>query len=340
MQAQATRAPVVRLGVLGTARIVPQAVIASAMSNRHLAVAAIASRNLGSARQFAARYRIARAYGRYMDLVQDPAIDAVYIPLPISEHHEWAMQALKHGKHVLCEKAFTANAQQAHEVCSLAKEKGLLAVEAFHCRYHPIFLSALEMLTEKVIGDVRKVSCVFTGAIASPDDIRMRYATGGGVTMDYGCYPVSWIRHLTGLEPRVERADAIVGPKHVDVSMRAKFSLPGDREADMYVSMARDAPFRACVDIEGTEGRIKLTNPLLPHLGHALQWTIGTATKTKVLSVRTSYEYQMDAFVNAVLHGSELPTASHDVVRQMTVLDNIYTAAGLPIRGLRPALAI
>jgi predicted dehydrogenase len=267
-----------------------------------------------------------------MDLVQDDAIDAVYIPLPISEHHEWAAQALKHGKHVLCEKAFTANAQQAQELHALATEKGLLAVEAFHYRYHPVFLSTLELLSEKVIGDVRKVSCVFTCPIVSPSDIRMRYATGGGVTMDFGCYPVSWIRHLTGLEPTVERAAAVVGPKHVDISMQAKFSLPGGRDADMYVSMARDATFRAYLEIEGTEGRIKLTNPLLPHLGHSLQWTIGAATNTKVLSTRTSYEYQMDAFVNAVLHTGEMPTGSYDVVKQMTVLDNIYIAAGLPIR--------
>lgn len=329
------------MGVLGTARIVPEAIVAPAISNGHVAVTGIASRNLESARQFADRYRIARAYGCYMDLVQDDGIDAVYIPLPVSLHHEWAVQALKHGKHVLCEKPFTANAQQAQELYALATEKGLLAVEGFHYRYHPLFLNALEILDEKVIGDIRNVSCVLTAAITSPDDIRMRYATGGGATMDFGCYPVSWIRHLTGLEPIVERADAIVGPEHVDISMRAKFSLPGGREADMYVSMARDASFRADVEIEGTEGSIKLTNPLLPHLGHSLQWTRGTATNTKVLRARTSYEYQMDAFVNAVLHGSEIPTGSCDVVRQMTVLDDIYIAAGLPVRGLdvRPAFA-
>jgi predicted dehydrogenase len=335
------RAPVVRLGILGTARIVPEAIIAPAISNGRVAVAAVASRNPESARQFADRYRIARSYGRYMDLVQDDEIDALYIPLPISQHHEWAAQALKHGKHVLCEKPFTANAQQAQELHALATEKGLLAVEGFHYRYHPVFLSALEMLDEKVIGDIRKVSCVFTGAITSPDDIRMRYSTGGGVTLDYGCYPVSWIRHLTGLEPTVERADAIVGPEHVDISMRAKFSLPGGGEADMYVSMARDARFRAYLEVEGTEGNIKLTNPLLPHLGHSLQWTRGAATNTRALGTRTSYEYQMDAFVDAVLHGRELPTESYDGVRQMAVLDDVYIAAGLPVRGLQvqPALA-
>jgi len=328
------RTGVVRFGILGTARVVAQAVIAPAATNSDVSVAAIASRNYEAARAFADRYRIARAYGRYMDLLQDDGIDAVYIPLPISEHHQWAAAALKSGKHVLCEKAFTANARQAQELYSLAAAKGLLAVEAFHCRYHPLFLSALEMLGENVIGDVRKVSCVLTGAIASADDIRMRYATGGGVTMDYGCYPVSWIRHLTGLEPTVERADAIVGPEHVDISMRVAFSLPGGRAADMYVSMASDAQFRACVEIEGTEGSMTLTNPLLPHLGHSLQWTERASTNTRVLSRRSSYEYQLDAFADAVLHGRELPTGSYDAVRQMTVLDEIYTAAGLPVRGL------
>lgn len=324
----------VRLGILGTAQIVPQAIIAPAVSNGQVTVAAIASRKLESARQFADRYRIPRAYGCYMDLVQDDAIDAVYIPLPVSLHHEWAAQALKHGKHVLCEKPFAANAQQAHELYALATAKGLLAVEGFHYRYHPVFLNALEILNENVIGDIRKISCVFTGAITSPDDIRMRYATGGGVTMDYGCYPVSWIRHLTGREPTVERAAAILGPEHVDISMRATFSLPAGCEADMYVSMAREATFKAYLEIEGTEGSIKLNNPLLPHLGHSLQWTRGAATNTKVLKARTSYEYQMDAFVNAILQGTELATASYDVVRQMTVIDAVYVAAGLPLRGL------
>jgi predicted dehydrogenase len=322
---------------LGAARIVPQAIVAPALANRRVSVAAIASRSYESAENFADRYGIARAYGSYMDVLEDDGVDAVYIPLPISEHHKWASLALQHGKHVLCEKPFTANAQQAQELRSLAARKELLAVEGFHCRYHPVFLSTLEMLKEGVIGDVRRISCVFTGAITSPDDIRMRYATGGGVTMDFGCYPVSWIRHLTGLEPTVERADAVVGPEHVDISMRAAFSLPGGREADMYVSMARDNAFKACVEIEGTEGCIKLTNPLLPHLGHSLQWTVKAVTKTRVLDMRSSYHYQLDAFVNAVLDGGELPTGSDDAVRQMTVLDEIYTAAGLPVRGLEAA---
>jgi predicted dehydrogenase len=109
----------------------------------------------------------------------------------------------------------------------------------------------------------------------------------------------------------------------------------------MYVSMAPDVEFKAYVEIEGAEGSMTLMNPLLPHLGHSLQWTVRTATNTRVLSRRSSYEYQLDAFADAVLHGRELPTGSYDVVRQMAVLDEVYIAAGLPVRGLQlqPALA-
>ena len=162
----------------------------------------------------------------YEEVVTHPECNAIYIPLPISGHCEWTLAALEAGKHVLCEKALASNAHEAEEMAALAREKGLVLMEAFHYRYHPVFLRAKEIVQSGVLGTLAEIRAEFSLPMRIPeDDIRMRYETGGGVTMDIGTYPITWERHLLVEEPREVTAVAEEGPTDVDLKLSARMTF-------------------------------------------------------------------------------------------------------------------
>ena len=127
-----------RIGLLGAARIAPAALMRPARVVDGVEVAAVAARDRGRAEAFATKYGIATVHDSYADVVEDPTLDAVYVPLPNGLHATWTLAAIKAGKHVLCEKPFTSNADQAREVAAAADGSGLVVMEAFHYRYHPL----------------------------------------------------------------------------------------------------------------------------------------------------------------------------------------------------------
>ena len=161
----------------------------------------------------------------------------------------------------------------------------------------------------------------------------MNYALGGGVTMDIGCYPISWVRHITGLEPNEVAASAEVGPQYVDVLLQTTMELPGGIHATTSGDMRPEAKFQAYLRVEGSRGYLHLINPLVPQIGHSLRVSIDGQISEEVRDRRASYAYQLDAFLAAVNHGEPLLTDGWDGVRQMRVIDAAYAAAGLPLRG-------
>jgi predicted dehydrogenase len=162
----------------------------------------------------------------------------------------------------------------------------------------------------------------------------MNYATAGGATMDIGCYPISWVRHITNEEPTVTSASAVVGPPDVDVSLTANLEFPSGCTGQITGSML-PGRIRAELTITGTKGRLKLVNPVAPQLGHAIELTVDGNTTTETVTRRPTYAYQLDAFVAAVRSGAALATGADDAIRQMKVVDACYRAAGLRLRGER-----
>ena len=186
----------IRFGMLGAANIAPNALIKPCKDEPGAAIQVLASRDRDRAEKMAARAKIPEVAASYLEVIDHPACNAIYIPLPITSHHEWTLKALEAGKHVLCEKAIAANAAEAEEMAALAQAKGLVLMEAFHYRYHPVFLRAKEIVLSGVLGKLREIRATFSVPNRIPkDDIRMQYETGGGVTMDIGTYPISWVRH-------------------------------------------------------------------------------------------------------------------------------------------------
>ena len=191
----------VRWGVLGVAGIAVNKVIPGMQRSGTSRVEAIASRSPDRAEEAAARLSIPRWYGSYQDLLDDPAVEAVYIPLPNHLHAEWAIKAVEAGKHVLCEKPLATSAAEARDMVHAAETAGVLLMEAFMYRLHPLWVEVRRLLAEGAIGDLRAVQVFFSYYNVDPDDIRNIARFGGGALADIGCYAVNAARMLFDSEP-------------------------------------------------------------------------------------------------------------------------------------------
>jgi hypothetical protein len=171
------------VGVLGAARIAPLAIVRPARRIPGVTVSAIAARDPQRARAFADKHGVARVHATYADLIDDPDIDAVYIPLPNALHAEWTLRAIAAGKHVLCEKPFTANAAEAHEVADAADASDVVVMEAFHYRYHSLAQRMHALVAGGALGEIRSVRTSLCFPLPKFSDIRYDYAPGARVAV-------------------------------------------------------------------------------------------------------------------------------------------------------------
>lgn len=326
----------VRIGVLGAATIAPTAVIRPARSSTVAEVVAVAARSAERAQAFADKHGIARVHGSYEDLLADPAVDAVYNPLPNGLHGKWTLAALEAGKHVLCEKPFTANAAEAAEVARAADASGLVVMEAFHYRYHPLALRVAEIVRSGVLGPLRHVEATVAFPLPKFSDIRYDYSLAGGALMDAGCYAVHMARLLGGEEPEVKSAKALLRGPSIDRAMRASLRFPSGHTGSVRTSLWSSTVLKLSMKAIGENGTLSVLNPLGPQFFHRLSLRLKDKKSVETFGRHPTYAYQLDAFTGAVLHGRPFPTTADDAVRNMTVIDSIYRAAGLPLRRPTP----
>lgn len=323
----------IRFGILGAAKIAPNALTLPAKQVPEVEVTAIAARDPARAREFAQANGIPRVLATYEDLIADPEIDVVYNPLPNSLHCEWSIRAMRAGKHVFCEKPIASNADEAEQMAQVADETGLLLVEAFHYRYHPLADRVRELIGGGALGKLRHAEGHFSVPIP-PTNIRFDWNLAGGATMDLGCYPLHMIRYFSGMTPRVIAAKAQVGPPNIDVAMEADLELTPGVTARMTCSMAADTQLGATFLARCDRGELKVTNPVGPHWGHQLTVTTPEGTSNETVPGDTTYTYQLRALVAALRGGrSAFSTDGTDAVIGMRIIDEVYRAAGLPPRG-------
>src|ERR1044072_2808318 len=199
--------PMIRIGILGAARIAPRGIVTPANELLGTEVVAVAARDLSRARDFAAEHSIPMAFGSYAELIARDDVDLVHIPRPPSAHLEWCTAALANGKHVLVEKPFANNAEDAAQMLAAEQASGRHLIEAFHYRFHPLFLRVLDTLRRGSIGRVRHIEATFNAPIPDrPGELRYIEQLGGGALMDLGGYCLHWIRTIVGDEPRGIRA--------------------------------------------------------------------------------------------------------------------------------------
>jgi predicted dehydrogenase len=321
-----------RIGILGAARIAPSALIKPAKGSGEVVVAAVAARDGARAHAFAAQHGISRVHDSYEALLADPDLDAVYNPLPNSLHGRWTRAALAGGKHVLCEKPFTANATEAREVAELAAKSDGVVMEAFHYRYHPLTLRIEEIIASGELGRLERVEVVMCFPLPKFSDIRYNYSLAGGATMDAGCYAVHMARTFGGGTPEVVSAQAKLRDPQVDRAMTAELRFPGGHTGRVRCSMWSSHLLQVSARVVGDRGALRVLNPVAPQIFHRLSVRSADGKRVERLTRRASYAYQLDAFAAAVLRGDPVMTTPEDAVENMTVIDAIYRAAGLPLR--------
>ena len=321
-----------RIGILGAASIAPNALITPARHNTEVEVVAVAARDPRKARDYADKHGIPRITPGYAELLADPEIDAVYNPLPNGLHGRWTLAAIEAGKHVLCEKPFTANADEARTVAKAAGESGLVVMEAFHYRYHPVARRMREIVASDELGPIRHVEANFCFPLLKFSDIRYQFDLAGGAMMDAGCYALHWLRMLADAEPEITSARARLHNVAVDRAITAELTFPSGATGILRCSMLSTQVLRMSAKAIGARGEMRVFNPLAPQMGHRISVKTADGRRVEKLTRRPTYAFQLDAFAGAVLRGEPLLTPLSDAIANMTAIDAIYRAAGLPLR--------
>jgi len=321
---------------LGAARIAPAALIKPAAASNEVDVTAVAARDAGRARAFAAKHAVPVVHDSYERLLADPDVDAIYNPLPNGLHAVWTIRALEAGKHVLCEKPFTANAAEAELVAAAADRAGLTVMEAFHWRYHPLAARMLEIVGGGELGPVQHIETWMCFPLFKRGDIRWQLDLAGGALMDAGCYAVHILRTLARAEPEVMSAEAKLRSPGVDRMMHADVRFVDGRTGRINTSMWSTTVLKMAAHVRGERGVLKVFNPVAPQYFHRVTVKAGGRTRRERVPGGSTYSYQLAAFAGAVLRGEPTFTPPTDSIATMRVIDDIYRAAGMePRRGAR-----
>jgi predicted dehydrogenase len=324
---------VVRWGILSTANIGVRKVIPATQKAERCEVVAIASRDGERAARTAAELGIPRAHEGYDSLLSDPDVDAVYIPLPNSEHAAWTIAATRAGKHVLCEKPLAMTAAEAEEMVRACANEGVLLMEAFMYRLHPSWEAVRDLVASGRIGRVRAVQSWFSYFNDDPGNIRNVPELGGGALYDIGCYCINLSRMLFGGEPTGIEASVTRDATGTDVLTSAILEFDDDIAA--FTCSTRAEPDQR-VHIYGTEGRISIGIPfnIPPDRPAEITVTAGgdppvsPNSETLTFAAADEYTIQAERFANAVLDGRPLPIPPEDAIGNLRVIDAIFRAGG------------
>jgi D-xylose 1-dehydrogenase (NADP+, D-xylono-1,5-lactone-forming) len=315
-----------RWGVLGTANIARKAVIPAIHASNDNELVAVASREAGRAERFATEVGAPRSHGSYEALLSDEHVEAVYVPLPNALHAEWTVRALEAGKHVLCEKPLAASAAECRRMYAAADAAGLQLMEAFMYRHHPRTQRLVELVRGGGLGDVRWLSACFSFAVRDTANVRLSAALAGGALMDVGCYGVDVVRALTGAEPTMAQAHAIMAPSGVDETLVGSLLFPHGVIATIACSLA--AVRSESVEVVGSSARLRVTRAFLPGSAACealLERAHGAPERLEFPGV-DQYRLMTEAFERSVRTG-ELPTLGQDGAMNLRAIEGLYASA-------------
>ena len=319
-------------GMLGAARIGVEKVVPALQRGEASRVDAIASRALAKARRAAAALGVAKAYGSYEELLADPAIEAIYNPLPNELHVPWTIRALEAGKHVLCEKPIALDAAEASALIEARRRSGKLVAEAFMVRFHPQWRRAREIARSGAIGTPRAIQTFFSYSLTDAGDIRNRPPGGGGL-YDIGCYAISTARYVFSAEPTGVVAALDVDPAFgTDRLTSALIEFPGGRHLTFACATQLSAHQR--VTIVGETGRVEIAIPFNAPPDRPTRITIdsgadlvGGGARVEEFPPCDQYTLQGDAFSRAILGEASLEFPIEDAIANMRVIDAAFRSA-------------
>lgn len=320
-----------RWGVLGAANIARRRVIPAIQASATGRVVAVASRERSRAEELARSANIATVFDDYEALLSSPDVDAVYIPLPNSEHHRWTIAAAQAGKHILCEKPLALSAAQAQEMVDASKDAGVLLAEAFMYRHHPLVGKVLELLNSGAIGDLNLIRATFTFAMNRDHDIRLDPALGGGALMDVGCYCINLARLVTNAEPVSVVASAAIGQSDVDESFAGVLRFDGETSDGVLAVV--DASLRAAggpgYELIGSAGKIAVRQGFKIEADEEGEIQLHQAGDISRIFTDAVDQYQLmvDDFGKAVMGTRPFQYPAEDAVANMRVIDMAREAA-------------
>jgi predicted dehydrogenase len=310
-------AGMMRIGLLGASKIAPRAIIDPAAAHPDAIITAVGARDLGKAQAYAAEHAIPAAVGSYEELVARDDVDLVYCGLPPSVHLDTCRAASAAGKMLLIEKPFAFDAAAARQIAAAADAAGRPALEAYHYRFHSLFARAEALLKDGAIGRIVRARGEFEAEISrAPGELRWMPEMGGGGMMDLGCYVVHAFRTLLGEgEVKSAKATMIDG---VDAVLEADLRF-GEVDAWMRCSML--APRNDWIEIEGTEGTLRMNRFVSPHYGGNLVLTTAKGVIEEQPSGPSTYAAQLDHVVR-VFRGDATPlTGGADAIATMMLID-------------------
>ena len=321
---------VLNWGLLSTARI-NRALIPPLRVSKRNQLVAVASRTQQSADAYTREWKIPRAYGSYEDLLADSEIDVIYNSLPNRLHAEWTIKAVEAGKHVLCEKPLAMSVDEVDAVQSVARKHGRVVAEAFMYRHHPQTLKVQELVKNGSVGNVKLIRGSFSFMLSREGDVRLDPALGGGSIWDVGCYPISYARTVVGAKPRQVFGWQVTGPTGIDLTFVGQMRFDPDIYAQFDSSFA--VPFRAFMEIVGSEGMLNIPHPFKPESDDKIYLTRDDKTETIKIKGQELYLGEVEDMADAILLGREPRISLEDSRANVAVISALLESAriGKPV---------
>jgi D-xylose 1-dehydrogenase (NADP+, D-xylono-1,5-lactone-forming) len=318
----------VRWGILSTADI-NEKVLAGVQGSPAVDVVAVGSRSAERAQEFASAHGIPRAHGSYQDLLANPDVEAIYIPLPNGLHVEWTLAALAAGKHVLCEKPLSPRAEEVERCFDAAERAGLVLSEGFMWRHHPQAERLESLVRGGAIGELRLVRAAFSFPLDRFPDVRWDAELDGGALLDVGCYCVSGARLLAGAEPERVTGESVLADSGVDSRFAGTLRFPGDVLA--VFDCGFDIAPRDELEAIGSSGSLFLDDPW-----HSAEPRIELrAGSVELVEVERANPYRLELEdVSAAIRGEREPRLGRaDAVGQARALEALMRSAaeGRPV---------
>jgi predicted dehydrogenase len=322
----------VRFGILGTANIAVKKVIPAMQAAEYCEIAAIASRDTVKAKSCAADLDIGKAYGSYEDLLADPELDAVYIPLPNNLHLEWARKSAEAGKHVLCEKPIGLNAAEIRSLIDIRNRYGVRIQEAFMVLTHPTWLAVRDLVRAGRIGRLQAITGFFSYFNDDKSNIRNKLELGGGALLDIGCYCVNTARFIFDAEPE-SVAGLIEKDGETGIDRLASGMLRFEGGHATFTCSTQLVPYQR-MQFLGTTGRIEVEIPFNIPVDTPSRLFIDDGTNLYGENIEmiefeatNQYTVQGDLFAKAILENRDQVLSLEDSFGNMSVLDAIFLSA-------------
>ena len=315
----------VKWGIISTANIGVAKVLPGMLKSQEIEIVAIASRDLKTAQNWAAKLGIKKVYGSYAEMLADPEIECVYNPLPNHLHVPLTLEAAKHGKHILCEKPIAITAKEAMKLKKAPRK--IHIAEAFMVRHALQWMDAKRRVDAGEIGEVRAIQVMFTYFNNDPKNVRNMAKIGGGGLLDIGCYPITISRFIFGAEPKRVTATIDRDPKFKTDRLLGGLADFGKGRHLSFTISTQLAPYQR-VQIMGTKGRIEIEIPFNapPDVPNRIfiQGAEMNVGQWQSYPVSDQYQLQAEAFGRTIRSGKKPKWGVDDAIKNMKIIDAFF----------------